>query len=82
EQQSSNVTNKELETTIKRKQRHLTKSEEEIFNKLIEHNKLLAEQTSRVLVEICNLLDTKPEDWDLKKSQSIWLRRKSAKKNK
>ncbi|CAG8488891.1 13360_t:CDS:1, partial [Cetraspora pellucida] len=53
---------------------------QEIFTRLIELNELLAEETSRKLVEICTLPDTKPEYWDLKRIQSVWNRKKSAKK--
>ncbi|CAG8509589.1 28187_t:CDS:2 [Dentiscutata erythropus] len=78
----NNFTNEKVENVAKRKRRHLTKSEQEIFAKLIELNELSAEEISRVFVEICTLPDTKPEDWDIKRIRSIWGRKKSAKKKK
>ncbi|CAG8855723.1 1975_t:CDS:1, partial [Gigaspora margarita] len=69
EEPPNNLTNEKLENVTKRKRKHLTKSKQEIFERLIELNELSAEETSRVLVEICTLSDTKPEDWDLKRIQ-------------
>ncbi|CAG8748732.1 12813_t:CDS:2, partial [Dentiscutata erythropus] len=63
----NNFTNEKVENVAKRKRRHLTKSEQEIFAKLIELDELSAEEISRVFVEICTLPDTKPEDWDIKR---------------
>ncbi|CAG8779771.1 37045_t:CDS:2, partial [Gigaspora margarita] len=61
----TNMISQQIKTEKHRKEiEKLTRS---LHKKLIELNELSAEETSRVLVEICTLSDTKPENWDLKR---------------
>ncbi|CAG8690646.1 9259_t:CDS:1, partial [Scutellospora calospora] len=66
----------------KRKRKYLTKFKCDIFERLVEFDTLSQEEISKVLIEICTLSDTKPENWDTKRIQNIWLRKKLAKKKK
>ncbi|CAG8650146.1 12991_t:CDS:2, partial [Ambispora gerdemannii] len=47
-----------------KKRRYLTNSEQEIFIRLKQLDDLSKEKMEEVLIEICTLPDTKPEDWD------------------
>ncbi|CAG8580079.1 5218_t:CDS:1, partial [Racocetra fulgida] len=69
-----NTVNNKGFTSKKKKQRNLTKSENEIFERLIKSDTLSQEETETVLTEIRTLSDTKPEEWDSKRIREIWLR--------